>query len=350
MMALPLSPPMFGPKRATRRAILCSVAALATRCEVAAAQGTRHPRQVLAFYYGWYGVEKPDRPWRHWQVDAHGVATNITDVPAQPLYDSLDPRVVQAQVDSALQSGITGFIASWWGPGSFEDRNLQVLLKSCDGTSFRVTAYLEKLEGETVDARANSAYQQLDYLLAHYADDPAWLRVDGRPVIFVYSRAADALPLEKWSSTLHAIKDGGKTPFIVGPTKGLIRSAVFDAVHDYTLAGSIEHMSPDQATVWAKERYSTIARTAQPGDLLCVTVMPGFDDRRPRDPLVRRQNGALYVALWSASLALQPDWVLVTTWNEWHEGTEIEPSTRYDAQYLSLTRKFAGTFLSNRRP
>ena len=153
------------------------------------------------------------------------------------------------------------------------------------------------------------------------------------------------MPLDQWPAVLQGIKDKHAiTPYVVGPTKGLARSQVFDAVHDYTLAGSIEHMSPAEATAWAEDRYSAIARTSTPANVLCVTVMPGFNDRRASDPLVGRQDGALYAALWFAALALKPDWVLVTTWNEWHEGSEIEASEQYGTAYLDATRVYSERF------
>jgi hypothetical protein len=43
-----------------------------------------------------------------------------------------------------------------------------------------------------------------------------------------------------------------------------------------------------------------------------------------------------------AALATDPQWaVLVTSWNEWPEGTQIEPSTTYGDFYLQLTAEFA---------
>ena len=40
----------------------------------------------------------------------------------------------------------------------------------------------------------------------------------------------------------------------------------------------------------------------------------------------------------------KPDWVLITSWNEWHEGSEIEPSLEFDGKYVQLTFEFAPRF------
>lgn len=44
-------------------------------------------------------------------------------------------------------------------------------------------------------------------------------------------------------------------------------------------------------------------------------------------------------ASWGVATASQPHWVLVTSFNEWHEVSEIEPSVEFGDQYLELTRE-----------
>ena len=39
-----------------------------------------------------------------------------------------------------------------------------------------------------------------------------------------------------------------------------------------------------------------------------------------------------------------PDWVLINSFNQWHSGTEIEPSAELGDQYLTLTREAAVRF------
>jgi len=61
-----------------------------------------------------------------------------------------------------------------------------------------------------------------------------------------------------------------------------------------------------------------------------------------REGLVQdRLDGAYYRRTWEAALASDPDWILITTWNEWWETTHIEPSQAFGALYLELTREYA---------
>jgi glycoprotein endo-alpha-1,2-mannosidase len=70
--------------------------------------------------------------------------------------------------------------------------------------------------------------------------------------------------------------------------------------------------------------------------LLCVpSVGPGYDARRATgDTRVKsRRNGITYDSMWSAAIAAKADGVTITSFNEWHEGTQIEPAARH-ARYL----------------
>ena len=40
----------------------------------------------------------------------------------------------------------------------------------------------------------------------------------------------------------------------------------------------------------------------------------------------QRANGQTYDRLWSAAIAAAPDIVTITSYNEWGEGTQIEPA------------------------
>jgi hypothetical protein len=61
-----------------------------------------------------------------------------------------------------------------------------------------------------------------------------------------------------------------------------------------------------------------------------------------------RWGGETYRVLWEEAVAAQPDYVLITSWNEWHEGSEIEPSVEYGSLLLDETREFAKEFLAGR--
>ncbi|MDA8219118.1 MAG: glycoside hydrolase family 99-like domain-containing protein, partial [Dehalococcoidales bacterium] len=79
-------------------------------------------------------------------------------------------------------------------------------------------------------------------------------------------------------------------------------------------------------------------------------IMPGYDDRSTgrADAFVRdREDGAYYQRTFDAALGSQPDWaIIVNSFNEWAEGSTIEPSVTYGDKYISLTRSFSDRYKS----
>ena len=82
--------------------------------------------------------------------------------------------------------------------------------------------------------------------------------------------------------------------------------------------------------------------------------MPGYDDRAvpgrplPR-PVVNRDGGRLFADLWRAAIAADPDWILIVSFNEWHEGSEIEPSRETGSRELDTCRQMSARFLARAR-
>ena len=105
---------------------------------------------------------------------------------------------------------------------------------------------------------------------------------------------------------------------------------------------------------WAHGYFPQIVAAAGPGKISTVTVIPGVDDsksnRPPPRPVIDRWDGETYRALWQEAIAAAPDWVLITSWNEWHEGTEIEPSVEHGNRALADTATFTRQFLARNRP
>ena len=75
------------------------------------------------------------------------------------------------------------------------------------------------------------------------------------------------------------------------------------------------------------------------GRISAVTVIPGYDDTKIRKPglKVKRLDGELYRQMWDMAIRLVPDWVLITSFNEWHEGSEIETSLEHGDLYVDFT-------------
>ena len=84
--------------------------------------------------------------------------------------------------------------------------------------------------------------------------------------------------------------------------------------------------------------FRRLCSRAHAAGLLCApSVGPGYDALRARgDPrLLSRRKGATYDGMWLAALRSGADRVTITSYNEWHEGTQIEPARSFAARRLA---------------
>jgi len=312
------------------------------------------PQKVLAFYYPWYGnpgASKGSGKWFHWEgISAEKKQIkNSTHYPALGAYDSHDPRLISAHCNWAKDAGIDGFIASWWGKGSHEDKAIAPLLEGCKKAGLELTVYYETVPNPQTPA---SAKNDLFYILNRYANHPAWMRLDGKPVIFIYFRAIRDIGLKSWSEVATGLREEYPGSAILLGDKISEQSArVFDGIHTYNTAGFLKDKTLDQVKEWTKKAYPAWVQTAAShGRIKTLTLIPGYDDTKIRKPglKVERQDGEAYRIQWQSAIEANPDWILLCSWNEWHEGSELEPSVEFGEKYLQLTAQFSQKFKSNK--
>lgn len=290
--------------------------------------------------------------WVHW-TDIDEAAKRIgsaTHYPRLGPYDSHDPKVVEQQCQWAERAGVTGFIVSWWAQGDFHDRGMPLILDTAQKHGLKVTIYFETVPPKNHSTPEGAAKDVL-YVLNRYGKHPAWLAVRGKPVIFVYGRAVGQIGLEGWQKAMAEVNrqySGGAV--FIGDRISKEAAGIFDGIHTYNPTGKIAGMSVAQIRTWAKTNYPQWVETA--GDrIACLTIIPGYDDhklgRKAPRPITDRHRGETYRVLWRQAIAAHPDWILITSWNEWHEGSEIEPSVENGDRALKTTATFAPRFLKS---
>ena len=274
---------------------------------------TQTERLVLAFYFPWYYPEN----W-FWTGKL-----SIAHQPVSGLYSSADENILRSHIDMAKKAGIDGFICSWWGGNSVTDQNLQKLARICAESDFKFTIYLE--EAKTVD----DLRETIHYLDSTYSRQNTFLKFEGKPVIFIFNRILETIPLD----SLRAVKSGFS---MINYGYGVSSLEGFEGFHEFL---------PLKESTPIIKRFYRVAREVahSKGKLFALPVIPGFDDRFVNTPgtFIDRKKGEYYKKTWEVALFSEPDWILVTTFNEWFEGTEIEPSKEYGDLYIRLTASYA---------
>lgn len=287
----------------------------------------RDERLVLAFYYAWFD-------WSTWELE-------LPDRPAQP-YTSSDPATIERHVLQAQQAGIDGFVQSWYGPqveSNQTESNFAALLDVANRHGFSAGVDLE-VTSPFIQSQADLV-AALQHLLTVHARHRAYLRVGGRPIVFFWRQGR--FPVAAWEAIRSQV-DPQRMSIWIMEGVDLDYLEVFDGNHLYSVAWD---PAPEGTLVRWAQRIREWDAAHDAIRYWVATVMPGYDDRatgRP-DAFVRdRAGGEYYRRGWEGAIRSAADWVIITSFNEWMEGSQIEPSVGYADSYLHLTRELADTY------
>ena len=360
-----------------------------------APQLTEAEARILAHYMVWFRTPAHSGYWYHWDWDPNGNGgSDATDhIPERldangrydlatvhyPLigpYDSLDPALIEYQLTSAWAAGISGFVVDWYGPNDVEgiDRAAyQVLQKIEDwqaryGFDFYLALTYEEqiLQRVPQTQQAETAVAHFNHILETYTNSPAYLHYQDDPVIFMFQAWPDGQPGLLTPSQLQQVQDSLPDFHLLYMGAEQAYLPVTDGF--YSWVGGTNSDPADWGEEYANWLFpeQDFQTEQHQLDLTVGSVWAGFDDSgvnawdvngtgTPR--FVDRQNGAVYAETWQRALQdkttrqrLSPAWVQIVTWNDWNEGSEIEPSVEDGRFYLEQTQLFAATYSGTRLP
>jgi hypothetical protein len=156
-----------------------------------------------------------------------------------------------------------------------------------------------------------------------------WAMLDGRPIVLLYSASFaknhDQSFLD-YTKAQFAKDFAGRLPWVAREVSWRVKA--------------------DSVVAWGGA-----LGLKTPGGV--ASLGPGYDHsavpgRRPL--VVDRRGGAFYEEQWLKFLRRPANFVMVETWNEWHEGTDVAESKEYGRRYIELTRKYADLFKQGWRP
>jgi glycoprotein endo-alpha-1,2-mannosidase len=257
---------------------------------------------VSAFYYPWFTTNVEDGSYAHWAQDGHLPPNDISSdyYPSLGVYSSDDPGVLDAQMAEIQRAGINQIAVSWWGKGSPEDLRLPGVIQAATARHVDVAVQIEPYTGRSVA----SVVSDIDYL-----------GTLGVRTFYIYQ--AFLIAPVAWAQANDALHAAGITTFAQTAFVGQAVAGHFSGLYTYDIV------------TWSAGKFRRICAEAHKHGLLCApSVGPGYDARRATgDPTVKsRRSGLTYDSMWHAAIAAGADEITITSFNEWQEGTQIEPA------------------------
>jgi glycoprotein endo-alpha-1,2-mannosidase len=310
---------------------------------------------VGAYYYPWYGK------------NFHGGGGYLRkglDPPQRPAlgeYDDTTLPVIGRHLDWSRRANIRLWVTSWWGPRRIEDTTtLGAILGHPAIGDLKVALHYETTNRIKDAACVPNARTDVRYMCEHYFCHPSYYKIDGRPVLVIYlSRKLyrdglleSALLLMRSEASRHGhnLYVIGDQAFQKAPDTSTAPYRPFwylDAVTNYDVYGCNGRPENGYAgkgrvdkTHAEQEKWRALALAEGCGYV--PSVSPGYNDRAVRlqndhPPLSRRltpdgKEGSLFGYQLQRAVPLvdhrfSDGLILVNSFNEWHEDTQIEPAT-----------------------
>lgn len=309
---------------------------------------------ILAYYYPWYIRDD----WsRH----------DYVGTPTLGKYGTDSPQIAEQHISWSAEHGINGLFVSWWGQEHLVASHLKSgLLKATNLDRIKFAMFYESLgildpEDGTKDGVVDFSEPQVmsaliadfQHLTQEYFDHPQYLKFSGRPVVGLYvSRTFRNFTQEHLERLQQAI--GYNVYFIAdeiffgkqaSPDTARNRQAQFDAYTAYNMFENAKVRPNDSALTYQAREAFPIFRQWAKHKTFIPSIFPSYQDFRGNKPLFGSPDEFATIldaasSIASPGSASAPQMILLTSFNEWWEGTTIEPTIEYGGDYLDAIQHF----------
>jgi len=304
---------------------------------------------VLAHYMPWYTAKPFSDHWGwHWTMnrfdpdqesDGHRQIASKYHPIIGP-YDSGDPHVLEYHLILMKLSGIDGVIVDWYGLTDYRDyailnRNTTRVLEQCERLKMKfVICYEDQTIPALVEAnriaasdRVTHAVSEIAWLGKYWFKSGSYVQLDHRPLLLSFGHSG--LTSAEWKECISRLdspvayfsqdirRDGAIGGFgWPAPNVGL---------------SQVDQFLTD-AAYWPSMIPAVFPRFAD------IYKDAGVGDGYPRLP---DDSGRTFQMTLQKALKSKAQIIQIATWNDWGEGTQIEPSIEFgyrDLEHLQSVR------------
>lgn len=300
---------------------------------------------VLAHYMPWFEAKPTSGRWGwHWTMNAVDPDKQVEGkrsiashhYPLIGPYDSSDRDVIEYHLATMKLAGIDGVIVDWYGLTDFRDyailhRNTTRVLEAAERLQMKfVICYEDQtipalVEGKRISEqdRISHAASEIEWLGKYWFRSPSYCKWEGKPVLLSFG--LNGLKDSEWTQCLQQSKVD--VSYFSQQTRRQAAIGGFDW--------------PIPADADAAHRRFALSSKSWPASI--PVVYPRFVDFYaeakvgPSYGTIADDGGIRYRKLLETALESQGPIVQLATWNDWGEGTEIEPSVEYGYRDLETT-------------
>lgn len=315
---------------------------------------------LIFHYMPWFDMDPPvggGSAWQHWSwsgpkashAPSHRRPDGLRDIASvyYPLigpYSTAERAVVRYHMQTIKAAGGEAVAVDWIQPGTFSDKRIPLILDEAQRAGLKVTlCYEEKSNFVWPDLRnpksraeaVDYVVSDLTYVLRHYAVHPAFLRRGGKPVLFQFNGYGQGALGPRYLTADEYVQVMKRLPEpIVFGRQGL--------EPEYTSSTAFRFL-------WWSSDADAIRRFAKGARTLIGTgetqffmsfISPGFDDTgvwawnadKPR--VSRREGLSMLYGSFQNAFTGDPELIQVVTWNDFNEGTVMEPTRENGFWYL----------------
>ncbi|HEY3705929.1 MAG TPA: hypothetical protein VGL22_12755 [Terracidiphilus sp.] len=266
--------------------------------------------QVLAVYEAWFG---------------HPSHINVG-------YSSHDASVVSRQMKEAKSMGISAFVVDWYGDREpFIDKSYEIMQSQAEKNHFQIAMMYDESndeDGATDEAIADLTMFHETYLLPKSPGHQAYLTYQGRPVIFVFPKGNHT----DWDKVRSAVSQWNPAPILIQENLPGKYPNAFDGYYAWINPGKAGWTA--DGSNWGQQYLDDFYRTM--GSKYADKIVVGgawaqFNDSKASWSLNRHISarcGQTYrdtFDYWRKVFPNDPPpFVIVETWNDHEEGTDVE--------------------------
>ena len=323
-------------------------------------------RKVFAHLCTWFSTKDYSGVWEMWNSDYDNSPHNPETIqfdgrrdiaanayPLSGLYDSADYHAIRMQFSLMRECGIDGVIVDYDGYRLNRNRYEKFLkiLPLLKEYGLKLVVCLEEWCGYypigTFKNRKDeiTAFCNEFQHLAELCFNDNYYTEEDRPVVFIFRKCPDQwYSADEWEIVKNRLSSY-RSKFYFNDCYDNTMVTVADGY--YFWVGGFDSSNNSNTLDYCKKELQTYNKRLKEinAKAYVPSVVPGFDDSKvwgwgDGARIAPRYEGKRYELMWNQAIESGEKLIQIVTWNDWNEGSYVEPCTAYGYEYLNMTKQF----------